>query len=93
MVVQIGEPQILERKMPQAVDGGVGRKLAPADLVEEFADGVGVQGKLSDSRLAFGFSSAGLWPEAPRASRPRLGGRDAHRTAAGTVALLVDLIW
>ncbi len=44
MVVHIGESQVFEGKMAQAVDGGVGRKLALADLLEEFADGIGVQG-------------------------------------------------
>ena len=44
MVVNVGESQIFEGKMAQAINGGVGGELAPADLLEEFADGFGVQG-------------------------------------------------
>ena len=56
MVVQVGESQIFEGKMAQAINGGVGGKLAPAHLVEEFADGVSVQGRAqvaAESRVAF----------------------------------------
>jgi hypothetical protein len=44
MMVHIGEPKIFEGKMAQAINGGVRRKLAPANLLEEFTDGGGVQG-------------------------------------------------
>jgi hypothetical protein len=37
--------------MAQAVNGGVGRQLPAADLLEEFADGVGVQGDIQLTRL------------------------------------------
>ena len=43
MVIQVGESQIFEGKMAQAVNRGVGRKLALSYLVEQFADGVSVQ--------------------------------------------------
>jgi hypothetical protein len=46
MVVQVGEAQIFEGKVAQAVNCGVGRKLAPSHLVEEFADGVSVHASL-----------------------------------------------
>ena len=47
MVVNVGESQIFKGEMAQAVDGGVWRKRALADLVEKFADGVSVQKELS----------------------------------------------
>ena len=43
MVIHLGEPKVLEGKMPQALDPVVGRKLAPSHLLEKFADGIGVQ--------------------------------------------------
>jgi len=52
MVVQIGESQIFEGKMAQAVNRGVGRKLAPSYLVEQFADGVSVQRSTQRSALS-----------------------------------------
>ena len=52
MVIHLGESQIFEWKMAQAVDRVVGRKLAPADLLEKFADGFGVQESTQPSALS-----------------------------------------
>jgi hypothetical protein len=69
MVIQVGESQILEWKMAEAVYGGVGRNLALLDLIEEFANGVSVQKEAfsrqlsafsqRESRLAFVLGSFG----------------------------------
>src|SRR6476646_5603796 len=47
MVIHLGESKVLEGEMPQTLDSLVGRKLALADLLEKFADGIGVQEALS----------------------------------------------
>ena len=49
MVIDLGKAQIFERQMAQAVYCLVGRELAVADLLEEFADGFGVHGGSSHS--------------------------------------------
>jgi hypothetical protein len=52
MVIQVGESQILEGKMAEAVYGGVGRNLALLDLIEKFANGVGVQKEALSRQLS-----------------------------------------
>ena len=42
VVIHLGESQIFEGKMAQALDRFIGSKLAPSDLLEQFADGFGV---------------------------------------------------
>jgi hypothetical protein len=42
MVVQLSESEIFEWQMANAVYSFVGRKPAPADFIEKFADGFGV---------------------------------------------------
>ena len=43
MMIHLSESQVFKGKMPQALYSLIGRKLAPSDLLEEFADGIGVQ--------------------------------------------------
>ena len=43
MVVHLSESEVFERKMAQAFDSIVGREIPAADVIEKFADGVGVQ--------------------------------------------------
>jgi hypothetical protein len=45
MVVNLGKSQVFEREVAQAIDGGVGREFATANLLEELADGFGVHGR------------------------------------------------
>ena len=52
MVIELGESQIFEWKMANALDSLIGRKLAPADLLEKFADGIGVQGSTQRSVIS-----------------------------------------
>jgi hypothetical protein len=42
MMIDIGETEVFEGKMAQMLDGVVRRELALFDLLEEFADRVGV---------------------------------------------------
>jgi hypothetical protein len=44
VMIYLGKSQVFEGQMAQALDGLVRRKRASADLVEEFADGISVQG-------------------------------------------------
>ncbi len=44
MMIDLGKSEILKRKMPQTVHGLVGCDFSAANVVEQFADGVGVQG-------------------------------------------------
>jgi len=43
MVIDFSESEVFERKMAQAFDSIVGREIPAADVIEKFADGVGVQ--------------------------------------------------
>ena len=52
MVIHLGESQVLEWQMPQAFNSLIGRKPAPADLLEKFADGIGVQGSTQPSAFS-----------------------------------------
>jgi hypothetical protein len=54
VMIDFGEAEIFERKMAQAGDRAVGRELALAHLLEEFADGFGVQESLSSQRSDLG---------------------------------------
>ncbi len=45
MMVDLGESQVFKRQMAKTINGGVGRKFAPAHLLEKFADGFGVHGQ------------------------------------------------
>ena len=47
MMIQFGEAQVFEWHMAQALYCFIGRKLAPAHLLEKFANGVSVQRKHS----------------------------------------------
>jgi len=47
MMIQLGESQVFEWHMPQALHRFIGRELAPADLLEKFANGISVQRKHS----------------------------------------------
>jgi hypothetical protein len=42
-MIDLRETKIFKRKMPQTVDRVVGSELASADLLEQLADGFGVQ--------------------------------------------------
>jgi len=44
MVIDLGEAEIFERQMAQAIDSIVRLEFAAADLLEKFADGFGVHG-------------------------------------------------
>jgi len=44
VMIDLGEAEIFERQVSQAIDGGIGRELALAHLLEEAANGVGVHG-------------------------------------------------
>jgi len=44
VVVELGEAEVFEGEMAQALDGLVGGQFALADLVEELSDGFGVHG-------------------------------------------------
>ena len=47
MMIELGESQVFEWHVPQALHRFIGRKLALAHLFEKFADGVSVQRKHS----------------------------------------------
>ena len=48
MMIDFGEAEVFKGQMSKAIDGAVGRKFAPADLLEKFADGFGIHGRLLD---------------------------------------------
>ncbi len=48
MMVDLGESQVFKGQMAKTINGGVGRKFAPAHLLEKFADGLGVHRRLLD---------------------------------------------
>ena len=52
VVIHLGEIHILEGKMPQAGNGLVRRELAPAHLLEEFADRVRIQESIQQSAFS-----------------------------------------
>ena len=47
MMIDFGETEIFEGQVAKAIDGIVGQDFALAHLLEEFADGFGVQEALS----------------------------------------------
>src|SRR2546422_8141149 len=47
MMIQLGESQVFEWHMPQALHRFIGRELAAANLFEKFANGISVQKKHS----------------------------------------------
>ena len=47
MMIQLGEAQVLEWHVAQALHRFIGRELPPANLLEKFANGVSVQEKHS----------------------------------------------
>jgi hypothetical protein len=49
VVVYLSEIQVFEWQMPQASDGFVRRELAPAHVLEKFADRVRIQGSSQQS--------------------------------------------
>ena len=53
MMIDFGEAEIFKGQMPEAIDGGVRSKRPAADLLEKFADGVGVQGAAQHSASTF----------------------------------------
>ena len=44
VVVDLGEPQVFEGQVTEAIDGFVGRELAPANLIEQIFQCLGVHG-------------------------------------------------
>ena len=52
MVIQLGESEIFEWQMANAFHGFIGGKFAQAYLLEEFADGFGVQSSSQPSAIS-----------------------------------------
>ena len=52
MMIDLGESQIFERQMPQALDSLVRRNLSRTDLFEKFANGFRVQRSTQQSTLS-----------------------------------------